>query len=86
MGWLLYLRFDDGGMVQTYHMATSSKAAVQELMRLAQQRGFTPSARLVESAAFSVGHMKRTRVQTDPSQFFEHAQFVERWKAGAGGA
>ena len=79
----LYLRFDDQGTVQTCHVCTGSEADVKEILRLAQQHGLTLTAHLVESAAFSVGYVKRRRVRADPTQFFEHAGFVARWKAVA---
>jgi len=50
--WLVYLRFDDQGAVKTYHGRTHNKDTVQELLRLAEQRGLTPTAKLVEYAAF----------------------------------
>ncbi len=57
--WLLYLRFDDAGTVCTHHARTSSKADVQELLRLAGQPGLTPTAQLVEYAPVPVsGHIK----------------------------
>jgi len=50
--WLVYLRFDDQGKARTYHFRTSSKADVQEIVKLAEKRGLTKTAKLEEYAAF----------------------------------
>ncbi|HET9221891.1 MAG TPA: hypothetical protein VFO07_05270 [Roseiflexaceae bacterium] len=48
--WLVYLRFDDGGQVQTYHIRTSNKPTVADLIGRAERHGLTPTAKLVEHA------------------------------------
>ena len=36
--WLVYLRFDDQGVVRTYHIRTGSCADVDVILALAKQR------------------------------------------------
>ena len=36
--WLVYLRFDDQGVVRTYHIRTGSRADVDVILALAKQR------------------------------------------------
>ena len=80
--WLLYLRFDDKGDVKTYHVRTGSKADVLELLALAEQHGLKPTERLVEYAAFAVsGTIKLKPMMVPNLHFYEHTEFVERWKA-----
>jgi len=81
--WLVYLRFDDEGTVCTYHIRTGARASVDELLALAERRGLTPAARLVEYAAFIVSGTIKLKPMLVPNfHFFEHADFVRRWAAG----
>lgn len=50
--WLVYLRFDVGAAVETYHVAVISKDRTPLVVARAQQRGPSPGARLVEYAVF----------------------------------
>ena len=86
--WLLYLRFDDGGVVKTNHVRTGSKADVLELLQLAEQHGLTPSSKLIEDASFPVsGHIKRRGMMAPNFHFYDHLEFVERcWTLDAPGA
>ena len=78
--WLLYLRFDDKGEVKTYHVRTGSKVDVLDLLALAEQHGLTPTARLVEYAAFAVsGTIKLKPMMVPNFHFYLHTEFVERW-------
>ena len=52
--WLFYLRFDDRGHVQTYHIRTYNKATAAELITKAEHHGLMSTAKLVEYAAFIV--------------------------------
>ena len=80
--WLLYLRFDDKGEVKTYHVRTGGKDHVLELLTLAEQHGLTPTARLVEYAAFAVsGTIKLKPMMVPNFHFYLHTEFVERWNA-----
>ncbi|HRQ39601.1 MAG TPA: hypothetical protein PLD25_16965 [Chloroflexota bacterium] len=44
--WLVYLRFDDQGQVQTYHVTAVNKTAVNHIYHLAEQHGLPLTARL----------------------------------------
>jgi hypothetical protein len=50
--WLVYLRFDDAGTVQTYHVTALNKADAYAVLQRAETRGLTPGATLVEYAIF----------------------------------
>jgi hypothetical protein len=50
---LVYLRFDDAGAVQTYHVSTPGKGYAAGVLARARQRGLTPGATLVEYGVFS---------------------------------
>jgi hypothetical protein len=80
--WLLYLRFDDRGQVQTYHIRTYNKATVAELLAHAERHGLTPTATLVEYAAFIVSGTIKLKPMIVPNfHFYLHEDFVERWTA-----
>lgn len=80
--WLLYLRFDDNGLIKTYHVRTGSKADVHDLLTLAEQHGLTPTAKLVEYAAFAVSGTIKLKPMLVPNfHFYLHSEFVERWNA-----
>ena len=80
--WLVYLRFDDGGQVQTYHIRTYNKATVADLIARAERHGLTPTAKLVEYAAFIVSGTIKLKPMIVPNfHFYLHEEFVERWTA-----
>jgi hypothetical protein len=82
--WLVYLRFDDQGAVRTYHIRTGSRESVQELLKLAEQRGLSPTAKLVEYAAFiTSGTIKLKPMLVPNFHFYEHQDWVRRWNEGA---
>jgi hypothetical protein len=76
--WLLYLRFDNRGMVKTYHVRTRAKADVDYLVKLAERHGLAKHEQLVEYAAFT-GTIKVRPMITPHFHFYEHAEFVRRW-------
>jgi hypothetical protein len=87
--WLLYLRFDDGGQVKTYHVRTYSKSDVADLIARAERHGLTPTSKLVEYAAFIVSGTIKLKPMIVPNfHFYLHEEFIERWTAadGAGAA
>jgi hypothetical protein len=78
--WLVYVRFDDKGEVQTYHIRVRTQREVRELQALVERHGLTPTAKLVEYAVFSAGATIQPR--TVPNfHYYEHAEFVKRWQA-----
>jgi hypothetical protein len=78
--WLVYLRFDDGGTVRTYHIRTHNRDMVDELLKLAEQRGLSLTAKLVEYAAFiTSGTIKLKPMLVPNFHFYEHADFVRHW-------
>jgi hypothetical protein len=80
--WLVYFRFDDQGEVRTYHVRTGNKTDVQELLDHAERHGLTPTSRLVEYAAFIVSGTIKLKPMIVPNfHFYEHADFLERWRA-----
>lgn len=77
--WLVYLRFDDRGQVQTYHVTAENKAAVDEIYRMAEQRGLSQTARLVEYAfIYSSGTLKPKQVPN--FHYYPRSEFVDRWR------
>lgn len=78
--WLVYLRFDDQGEVRTYHIRTHNRDMVNELLKLAEQRGLSPAAKLVEYAAFiTSGTIKLKPMLVPNFHFYEHQDWVARW-------
>lgn len=85
--WLVYLRFDDQGLVKTYHIRTGSKHDVEQIIACAERHGLAPTARLVEYAAFSVSGTIKLKPMIAPNfHFYEHADFLARWQAAEGSA
>ncbi|PDW03381.1 hypothetical protein CJ255_08985 [Candidatus Viridilinea mediisalina] len=79
--WLVYLRFDDQGTVRTYHIRTHNRETVNELLKLAEQRGLTPTATLVEYAAFIISGTLKLKPMLVPNfHFYLHEEWVERWQ------
>lgn len=82
--WLVYLRFDDQGTVRTYHIRTFNRTMVDELLKLAEQRGLSPTAKLVEYAAFiTSGTIKLKPMLVPNFHFYEHQDWVTRWNEAA---
>ncbi len=82
--WLVYFRFDDQGAVRTYHIRTSGRAEVDTLLKLAEQRGLSPTAKLVEYAAFIVSGTIKLKPMLVPNfHFYEHQDWVMRWNETA---
>ena len=80
--WLVYLRFEDQGQVKTYHLRTGSKAGVNALIALAERHGLTPSATLVEYAAFlASGTMKLKPMIAPNFHFYLDTAFLATWQA-----
>ena len=77
--WLVYLRFEDQGKVDTYHVRTNNKKGVAHLFELAEQRGLTATSRLVEYATFYArGTIKAKEMPN--FHYYEHHEFEERWR------
>lgn len=81
--WLVYLRFDDQGKARTYHIRTSSKADVQEIVKLAEKRGLTKTAKLEEYAAFYTSGSINLKPMIVPNfHFYLDTDFIAKWKEG----
>jgi len=81
--WLVYLRFDDQGKVRTYHVRTANKDSVQEIVKLAEKRGLTKTAKLEEYAAFYTSGSINLKPMTVPNfHFYLHSEFIAKWKEG----
>ncbi len=81
--WLVYLRFDDQGQVQTYHVTAENKTAVAQVYRLAEQHGLSKSARLVEYAfIYSSGTIKPKHVPN--FHYYAKHEFIDRWQKAEG--
>jgi hypothetical protein len=81
--WLVYLRFDDQGKTHTYHIRTSSKADVQEIVKLAEKRGLTKTAKLEEYAAFYTSGSINLKPMIVPNfHFYLDTDFIAKWKEG----
>ena len=80
--WLFYLRFDDRGHVQTYHIRTYNNATAAELITKAEHHGLMSTAKLVEYAAFIVSGTIKLKPMIVPNfHFYLHEEFIERWTA-----
>ena len=78
--WLVYLRFDDQGVVKTYHVTAENKRTVDEIFKLAEQHGLNATEKLVEYAFFYArGVMKPKHVPN--FHFYKQQEFVEKWQA-----
>ena len=78
--WLVFLRFDDKGQVKTYHITAENKRGVDAIFSLAEQRGLSPSEKLVEYAFFYArGTMKPRHVPN--FHFYSWVEFEEKWQA-----
>lgn len=79
--WLVYLRFDDQGSVKTYHIRTPDRISVNEILMCAEQHGLTPTAKLVEYAAFiSSGTIKLKPMLAPNFHFYLYEDWLARWK------
>jgi hypothetical protein len=76
--WLVFLRFADQGEVVTTHVRTSNKKGVEDIVKHAEQHGFTPTSRLVEYIGFyASGTIKLPQPN---SKVQDHAEFLRRWE------
>jgi len=81
--WLVYLRFDDQDKTRTYHVRTSSKADVQKIVKLAEKRGLTKTAKLEEYAAFYTSGSINLKPMIVPNfHFYLDTDFITKWKEG----
>lgn len=77
--WLVYLRFDDNGQVKAYHVTAENKKGVDAIFAMAEQRGLSPTEKLIEYAFFYArGTMKPKHVPN--FHFYSRQEFVERWQ------
>ena len=80
--WLVYLRFDDQGKVDTYHVRTANKATSDKVLKMAEKRGLSASSKLLEYAMFyASGTIKRKLAIVPNFHFYDYVDFVSRWKA-----
>lgn len=76
--WLLYFRFDEQGQVVTMHVRTDSLYEAEQIMKLANKRGFTTTSKLVEYALFRAGSAMQAR--TVPNfHFYYSKDFIKKW-------
>jgi len=77
--WLVYLRFDDKNEIKTYHIRTGNKVEAQNILTLAEKRGLTSTAKLIEYAFFySHGTIKPMHVPN--FHFYTDKEFTSRWE------
>lgn len=85
--WLVYLRFDDQGMVRTYHVRTGRKRDVDHILKRAEKHGLTPSSRLVEYAAFIVSGTVKLKPMIVPNfHFYLDTDWHKKWEEVEGRA
>lgn len=83
--WLVYLRFDDRGQVQTYHVTAENETAVDHIFQLAEQHGLSETAHLVEYAfIYSSGTLKPKHVPN--FHYYTKQEFLNRWQKVSGEA
>jgi len=81
--WLVYLRFDDHGKARTYHVRTRSKADVQAIVKLAEKRGLTETAKREEYAAFYTSRSTNLKPMIAPNfHVYLDTDFIAKWKEG----
>lgn len=79
--WLVYLRFDDQGMVRTYHIRTGAKESVERILQRAEKHGLTPTSRLVEYAAFIVSGTIKLKPMIVPNfHFYLDVDWHKKWE------
>jgi hypothetical protein len=77
--WLLYLLFDDQGQFRSYHVTARNKVEADQIFKLAEQRGLSATARLVEYGIFYTrGTVKPKAVPN--FHFYRGSEFEERWQ------
>ncbi len=80
--WLLYFRFDDQGEVVTMHVRTKRKSEAVEIIAMAKERGFTPTAKLVEYALFS-SNLTIYPITIPNFHYMLEDEFRRRWQEQA---
>ena len=81
--WLIYLRFDNDGETNTYHVRTRNYDEVKSILQIAEQHGLAPRSKLIEYAYFySHGTIKPKHVPN--FHFYEQHEFLDRWERVAG--
>jgi hypothetical protein len=77
--WLLFFLFEDKGEVKTYHVTARNKVEADHVFELAEQRGMSNTAKLVEYAIFYTrGTVKPKSVPN--FHFYRAGEFEERWQ------
>jgi hypothetical protein len=77
--WLVYLRFDDGNEIKTYHVTAGNKIEAEKILALAEKRGLSPASKLVEYASFyASGTIKPKHVPN--FHFYKNGEFISRWE------
>jgi hypothetical protein len=80
---LVNRRFDDQVKARTYHIRTSSKADVQAIVKLAEKRGLTKTAKPEEYAAFYTSGSINLKPMIGPNfHFYLDTDFIAKWKEG----
>jgi hypothetical protein len=79
--WLLYFLFEDQGQVKSYHVTARNKVEADQIFKLAEQRGLSPTARLVEYAVFYARGTVRPKAVPN-FHFYRAGEFEERWRQG----
>ncbi len=81
--WLLYFRFDDDGTLVTMHVRCRLKRDAAAILKRAQQRGLTATAKLAEYAFFGArGTIQPYHVPNFHYMLVE--EFERRWQKGDG--
>lgn len=81
--WLLSFLFEDQGQVKSYHVTARNKVEADQVFKLAEERGLSATARLVEYAVFYTrGTVKPKAVPN--FHFYRGSEFEERWQQGTG--
>ncbi len=75
---LVYLRFDDKGEVSVTHVLTRNKEQCLAITAMAEQHGFTPTARLVECRVFECSGTFTEAAAS--SEFVGMTDFKRRWE------
>lgn len=77
--WLVYLRFNNGSDIKTYHVTASNKIEADNLLALAEKRGFSTTSKLVEYAIF-YAHATIKPKHVPNFHFYTHKEFISRWE------
>lgn len=77
--WLVYLRFENGNEIKTYHVTAGNKIEAENILTLAEKRGLSATSKLVEYAIF-YAHATIKPKHVPNFHFYTNKEFISRWE------